>query len=1109
MIRFIQVFAFVIILTSFASAEMNNYTHHDLKVEIDPAKHFVKVENTVTFAEVPEDLSFYLHGNLTITKDTENIKIQEVKHDEKSSIPLKKYEVSLREGDESKQFTICYEGKIFHPVEQLNEEYERGFSTSPGVISEEGIFLSGSSAWIPWFNDSLLTFNLASKLPEGWSMLSQGEYSETTENNAKVEHWSNKEPMDEVYFIGAKFIKYKITTGDVDILAYLRTPDKNLANKYLETTKQYLDMYEKLLGDYPYSKFALVENFWETGYGMPSFTLLGSQIIRFPFILHSSYPHELLHNWWGNSVYVDYASGNWCEGLTAYLADHLIREQHGQGADYRRTTLQGFTDYVNEANDFPLKEFRSRYNASSAAIGYGKSLFLYHMLRVQVGDKAFAKAMQKFYADNKFMNASFDDIRKAFEEVTGKDFKAYFKQWINRKGSPELGLENIDQSTNDGKNNISLELKQYQKEDPYELYIPLRFYLEGENEAVEKFVTMTERTQKFDFSFDKPVLRVDVDPDFDVFRKLHFKEIPPSLSKVFGSEKVMIVLPSQAPIELLEGYKTLAEAWAKDRSASMEIKMDNELEYFPVNSAVWLFGWENQFRNIVSDAIKTYDAYAENDSFFVEGKEFDSDNHSLLVSARNPINPKQVVVLMSTDNAAALPGLGRKLPHYGKYSYLGFEGEEPTNILKGQWVETQTPLSVLLSPDKMDEIQQIKTPARNALAYLPPSFLKENMLETVKTLASDDYKGREIGTEGIKKAGQYIADKFKEYGLKPRGDADSYFQNWKHKINETDEIEMQNVIAVIPGTKKEWASQSVILCAHYDHLGTGEKLRNADNKGKIHPGADDNASGVAVMLEVARKLSETTPERTIIFIAFTGEEYGRLGSIHYLESLTEAKLKGIFGVVNLDTVGRLSDKKLMVLGSLTAREWKFIFMGIEYTSGISTEMLTQDIDSSDHVSFIKAGIPAIQLFTGAHEDYHKPTDTLDKIDGEGLVKIAAVTNEIIVYLSQRPDPMNVQIENNKDESVRPTTNRKVGTGIMPDFRFDGKGVKVGNVTNDSPADKAGLQVGDIIIKVGDAAIEDLKQYTEVLKGYKPGDEVTMEFTRNGETMKVKITFKAR
>ena len=129
-----------------------------------------------------------------------------------------------------------------------------------------------------------------------------------------------------MHLIAADFTEYSVQSDDVEVMAYLRTPDSNLATKYMDATERYLQLYEHMLGEYPYSKFALIENFWETGYGMPSFTLLGEQIIRFPFILESSYPHEILHNWWGNGVYLDYGSGNWSEGLTAYLADHLFRE---------------------------------------------------------------------------------------------------------------------------------------------------------------------------------------------------------------------------------------------------------------------------------------------------------------------------------------------------------------------------------------------------------------------------------------------------------------------------------------------------------------------------------------------------------------------------------------------------------------------------------------------------------------------------------------------------------------------------------------------------------------------------------------------------------------
>src|SRR5258707_12636309 len=163
--------------------------------------------------------------------------------------------------------------------------------------------------------------------------------------------------------MAAPFSEYSRDAGGVKAMAFLRKPDQALADRYLDATAQYLEMYRGLLGPYPYSKFALVENFWETGYGMPSFTLLGEQVIRFPFILHSSYLHELLHTWWGNGVFADLAGGNWWEGLPAYLADHLVAEQRGQGAAHRRAILQRVTDYVPPENDSPPSRFASRHDA--------------------------------------------------------------------------------------------------------------------------------------------------------------------------------------------------------------------------------------------------------------------------------------------------------------------------------------------------------------------------------------------------------------------------------------------------------------------------------------------------------------------------------------------------------------------------------------------------------------------------------------------------------------------------------------------------------------------------------------------------------------------------
>ena len=171
---------------------------------------------------------------------------------------------------------------------------------------------------------------------------------------------------------------------------------------------------------------------------MPSYTLLGPQVIRFPFILSSSYPHEILHNWWGNSVFVDYASGNWCEGLTAYLADHLIQEQRGRGEEYRRDALQKYRNYVRDGRDFPLSEFRSRHSAATEAVGYGKTLMLFHMVRGRIGDESFRKWAARFYREHRGRQASFADVRRSLEAVSGQDFARFFMDHVAKPGAATL-----------------------------------------------------------------------------------------------------------------------------------------------------------------------------------------------------------------------------------------------------------------------------------------------------------------------------------------------------------------------------------------------------------------------------------------------------------------------------------------------------------------------------------------------------------------------------------------------------------------------------------------------------------------------------------------------
>ena len=218
-----------------------------------------------------------------------------------------------------------------------------------------------------------------------------------------------------------------------------------------------------------------MENFWETGYGMPSFTLLGPRVIRFPFILHSSYPHEILHNWWGNGVYVDWQPGNWCEGLTAYLADHLIREERGQGAEYRQTTLQKYADYVSAdgERDFPLMEFRSRHSSATEAVGYGKSLMFFHMLRRELGDEVFVAGLRRFYADNVVRGGDLRRHPAGLRGGVGARPERALRAVGRRLGAPRAGGRSHEIRPGGTGWQLSFSVHQTQAGEPYRLTVPV------------------------------------------------------------------------------------------------------------------------------------------------------------------------------------------------------------------------------------------------------------------------------------------------------------------------------------------------------------------------------------------------------------------------------------------------------------------------------------------------------------------------------------------------------------------------------------------------------------------------------------------------------------
>jgi aminopeptidase N len=382
----------------------------------------------------------------------------------------------------------------------------------------------------------------------------------------------------------------------------------------------------------------------------------------------------------------------------------------------------------------------------------------------------------------------------------------------------------------------------------------------------------------------------------------------------------------------------------------------------------------------------------------------------------------------------------------------------------------------------------------------------ESMLAAVKYLADEKFRGRGIGSPELDQVAAFIATKFESVGLLPGGEpSGSWYQEW---VDPDRSLRMRNVIGILPGRNPALARESVVIGAHYDHLGT--KGTSKESEGKVHPGADDNASGVAVLLEMASRLTlVANMERPVVFVAFTGEETGRKGSRYFVQNEKRYPVSRATGMINLDTVGRLGKGKLIILGAASAKEWGALFQEAAQPLKLEIVESTLDLDSSDQKSFHEAGVPAVQLFTGPHLDYHRPTDAPDKIDGKGLAKIAMLTRAVAFSLANLPAPLTRTITAAPGTASGPRIDRKVTIGAIPDFTYNEQGVRLGGTQPGGPAEAAGMKQGDIIIRAGTAPISVLQDLSDVLKTKQPGERLPVRFLRNGKEMKAELEVKER
>ncbi len=537
---------------------------------------------------------------------------------------------------------VRYEGR-FQGGETLGE---RNYGVVSSSIGPEGISLTGH--WHPQ-TEGLAVWKLSAVLPQGYEALSEAEavVRERVEGGLRFS-FDFPHPVDGLSFVATD--RYEVTTdrhGQVELAAYFFREDRELAKTYLRSVKRYIALYEKLLTPFPFRRFAVVENFLPTGYSMPTFTLLGQDVVRLPFITETSLGHEVLHQWFGNAVLIDHEKGNWAEGLTTYLADHWYDEEQGAGAEHRKRLLVNYAAYVREENELPLRAFRSRTDPASRAIGYGKAAMVFHMLRKRLGDERFFNALRELLRTRAFRQSSWEDLATVFGRQAGTDLSGFFSDWVDGKGLPVITLERSSVRRAGSRFEATATVARGSGPGSLDLPVVVRFLKGGERrEVVALDAGKKEITLLLD---DEPAMLV-LDPGYDLARRLTPMELPPVLARLLGDARPLIV-PAGDDAAV---YEPVIEEFLKGRGRDEAVRQEVR-EADLRGSTLLLLGAENPVARRLFGPLDRPEA-----------------GFSITVR-RNPWDPERVAALVHARSADEARAAVRKLGHYGKYSHLAFE----------------------------------------------------------------------------------------------------------------------------------------------------------------------------------------------------------------------------------------------------------------------------------------------------------------------------------------------------------------------------------------------------------------------------------------------------
>ncbi len=597
--------------------------------------------------------------------------------------PLKEILVTLPERSPKAKamhtLSISFNEK-FPSVYKARLAIKRGIAyMTDGAMGREGMILPSNTYWYPQEENGLSQYSLLVNMPRGYITMSEGDWKLHKHSSDRgFDTWRTSKPVDGINLVSARFKVKKEFYNDIKIYTFFLKNDPKLSRLYIDKTKKYLKLYSELFGPYPFKKFAVVESFLPTGYGMPSFTLLGSKVLRLPFIPDTSLGHEIAHSWWGNSVYIDDSLGNWAEAITTYTADYLFERQKGveEAARFRFEKLEGYKNFAGR-EAISLKDFSDSTEMASRAVGYDKGMMVFSMLEDKIGKEAFDAGLKEFYTQNAFTHATWKDIEKAFEKTSQSNLKPFFEQWVYKAGAPSLALKDVSLKETGEENDggYTVKFKVWQKAPYFKLNVPVRIAFKDAADVLEK-VKLKRASAEFSLTLKARPSSLEVDPGFTVLRLLSDAEMPPSLSTFFGDKKALFVLPDAKTARAK--YAGASKLLSKDFGIKVVSENDPRMEGYIKKRSLFIFGGPGE--NPLFDKFVKFlpqPITFHKDGFSVGGKTYTAKGLAFAVAFKNPENPSKVIcVFFSIGSKSGILGRARKMRYFTKYSLVVIKGQK-------------------------------------------------------------------------------------------------------------------------------------------------------------------------------------------------------------------------------------------------------------------------------------------------------------------------------------------------------------------------------------------------------------------------------------------------